>query len=172
MRACPIISTRTRTYLFIVTFGPKRSVGHLCTTAGVVEYASYYYCWRSVSGNDLSIRSVLHRSCVGACVFDLSVGVGIILDYRTTYCRCRSSNRNCAQHSRIATYIHATHIHIACIIAATALMAIRYCISKCVLVGRSAQVTWADVEWIGTQTSLPLVLKGVGRAEDAVPSIF
>ena len=34
--------------------------------------------------------------------------------------------------------------------------------------GLCSSVTWEDVEWMGTQTGLPLVLKGVGRAEDAL----
>ena len=34
--------------------------------------------------------------------------------------------------------------------------------------GLCSSITWDDIEWMGTQTTLPLVLKGVGRAEDAL----
>ena len=34
--------------------------------------------------------------------------------------------------------------------------------------GLCSAITWDDIEWMGTQTDLPLVLKGVGRAEDAL----
>jgi hypothetical protein len=34
--------------------------------------------------------------------------------------------------------------------------------------GICSAISWEDVEWMSTQTELPLVLKGLGRAEDAL----